>query len=251
MAAKIKKGDTWSCSRAATRVSSGEVVEVRREEGRAIVRGVNSSSGTSASRRRRKAASSPRRRRSTCPTSRSRTRRTASRRASASSSMRRARKCASPSVRALRSMAEKRKEGRRQRDRRSGGGRRTKAEKGEPRSASRKGGKAEAGREGRKAGRRRLRARRSFASAAYEVPLRGGDAQASWPKQFGYKNQMQVPKLEKIVHQHGRRRSVNDRKKVDSAAGDLASSPASGRCQKAAQGDRDLQAARGQAIGSR
>ncbi len=41
-------------------------------------------------------------------------------------------------------------------------------------------------------------------------------------KKFAYKNPMQVPKLEKIVINMGVGEAVNDRKKVDSAAGDLA-----------------------------
>ena len=41
-------------------------------------------------------------------------------------------------------------------------------------------------------------------------------------KKFAYKNPMQVPKLEKIVVNMGIGEAVNDRKKVDSAAGDLA-----------------------------
>jgi len=41
-------------------------------------------------------------------------------------------------------------------------------------------------------------------------------------KKFAYKNPMQVPKLEKIVLNMGIGEAVNDRKKVDSAAGDLA-----------------------------
>jgi large subunit ribosomal protein L5 len=39
---------------------------------------------------------------------------------------------------------------------------------------------------------------------------------------FGYKNHMQVPRLEKIVLNMGVGEAVNDRKKVDNAAGDLA-----------------------------
>jgi large subunit ribosomal protein L5 len=39
---------------------------------------------------------------------------------------------------------------------------------------------------------------------------------------FAYKNPMQVPKLEKIVINMGVGEAVNDRKKVDSASGDLA-----------------------------
>ena len=41
-------------------------------------------------------------------------------------------------------------------------------------------------------------------------------------KKFGYKNPMQVPRLEKIVLNMGVGEAVNDRKKVDNAAGDLA-----------------------------
>lgn len=41
-------------------------------------------------------------------------------------------------------------------------------------------------------------------------------------KKFGYKNPMQIPKLEKVVLNMGVGEAVNDRKKVDAAAGDLA-----------------------------
>jgi large subunit ribosomal protein L5 len=41
-------------------------------------------------------------------------------------------------------------------------------------------------------------------------------------EKFAYKNVMQVPKLEKIVLNMGIGEAVNDRKKVDNAAGDLA-----------------------------
>jgi large subunit ribosomal protein L5 len=41
-------------------------------------------------------------------------------------------------------------------------------------------------------------------------------------KKFAYKNHMQVPRLEKIVLNMGVGEAVNDRKKVDNAAGDLA-----------------------------
>jgi large subunit ribosomal protein L5 len=40
-------------------------------------------------------------------------------------------------------------------------------------------------------------------------------------KQFGYKNPMQIPRIEKIVLNMGVGEAVNDRKKVDSAAKDL------------------------------
>src|ERR1041385_5089183 len=41
-------------------------------------------------------------------------------------------------------------------------------------------------------------------------------------KQFGYKNRMQIPRIEKIVLNMGVGEAVNYRKKVDSAAKDLA-----------------------------
>ena len=41
-------------------------------------------------------------------------------------------------------------------------------------------------------------------------------------KQFGYKNPMQIPRIEKIVLNMGVGEAVNDRKKVDAAAKDLA-----------------------------
>ena len=41
-------------------------------------------------------------------------------------------------------------------------------------------------------------------------------------KKFGYKNGMQIPRLEKIVLNMGVGEAVNDRKKVENAAGDLA-----------------------------
>ncbi|MDX2290471.1 MAG: 50S ribosomal protein L5 [Hyphomicrobiaceae bacterium] len=41
-------------------------------------------------------------------------------------------------------------------------------------------------------------------------------------EKFGYSNPMQVPKLEKIVLNMGVGEAVNDKKKVESAAGDLA-----------------------------
>ena len=67
-------------------------------------------------------------------------------------------------------------------------------------------------------------------------------------KKFAYKNPMQVPKLEKIVLNMGVGEAVNDRKKVDSAAGDLALIAGQRPVQtQVAQGDRHLQAARGHA----
>jgi large subunit ribosomal protein L5 len=41
-------------------------------------------------------------------------------------------------------------------------------------------------------------------------------------KQFGYKNPMQIPRVEKVILNMGIGEAVNDRKKVDAAAKDLA-----------------------------
>jgi large subunit ribosomal protein L5 len=51
----------------------------------------------------------------------------------------------------------------------------------------------------------------------YEAKVR-----AAMTEKFGYTNVMQVPRLEKIVLNMGIGEAVNDRKKVDNAAGDLA-----------------------------
>ena len=52
---------------------------------------------------------------------------------------------------------------------------------------------------------------------AYEQTIR-----KAMTEKFGYTNGMQVPRLEKIVLNMGIGEAVNDRKKVDNAAGDLA-----------------------------
>ena len=53
--------------------------------------------------------------------------------------------------------------------------------------------------------------------ALYEAKLR-----AAMREKFGYSNVMQVPRLEKIVLNMGIGEAVNDRKKAENAAGDLA-----------------------------
>ena len=84
MAAKIKKGDTVIVIAGRDKGRTGEVIEVRRDDGRALVRGVNMVKRHQRQTRRMRAASSPKRRRSTCRISRWPIRRTKSRRASAS-----------------------------------------------------------------------------------------------------------------------------------------------------------------------
>ena len=48
--------------------------------------------------------------------------------------------------------------------------------------------------------------------------------------QFGYTNEMQIPKLDKIVLNMGIGEAVADSKKVNAAMADLARSPARSRC---------------------
>ena len=52
--------------------------------------------------------------------------------------------------------------------------------------------------------------------------LRRGRARSVASKQFGYKNALEVPTIEKIVLNMGVGEAVNDTKKVTSAAADLA-----------------------------
>ena len=64
-------------------------------------------------------------------------------------------------------------------------------------------------------------------------------------KQFGYKNAMQIPRIEKVVLNMGVGEAVNDRKKVDAAAKDLAMIAGQRPVDHARpQVDRHLQAAR-------
>ncbi len=64
-------------------------------------------------------------------------------------------------------------------------------------------------------------------------------------KQFAYANNMQIPKIEKIVLNMGVGEGVNDRKKVDNAAKDLALIAGQRpRDHAVAQVDRRVQAAR-------
>ena len=75
--------------------------------------------------------------------------------------------------------------------------------------------------------------------------LRRGRARRRCTKQFGYKNALEVPTIEKIVLNMGVGEAVNDTKKVTSAAGDLALIAGQRPVDHArAQGDLDLQGAR-------
>lgn len=64
-----------------------------------------------------------------------------------------------------------------------------------------------------------------MAEAAYEPRLKKfyeDEVRAKLVEEFGYKNHMQVPRLEKIVLNMGIGEAVNDSKKVGTALGDLA-----------------------------
>jgi large subunit ribosomal protein L5 len=64
-----------------------------------------------------------------------------------------------------------------------------------------------------------------MAEATYEPRLKAhyrDNVRSEMTKQFGYKNQMQVPRIEKIVLNMGVGEAVNDSKKVTTALADLA-----------------------------
>ena len=55
------------------------------------------------------------------------------------------------------------------------------------------------------------------------------DVKPALMKEFGYKNPMQVPRLEKIVVNMGVGEAVQDQKKIEAAVDDLSRSPARSR----------------------
>src|SRR3981189_1829453 len=69
------------------------------------------------------------------------------------------------------------------------------------------------------------REQRSMAETAYTPRLRAEydkSIRGKLTEQFGYANVMQVPRLEKVVLNMGVGEAVNDRKKAETAAADLA-----------------------------
>src|SRR5258705_2898349 len=177
------------------------------------------SSATRSRRRSRRAASSPRRRRSTCPTWQLPIRRTASRRVLDSSSSAKAmtaRRCGSPSARELRSMADKEKDG-------------GKAAKPAPKVD--KSPEAQARAEKAAAAEQKAAAKKAAAEAGDKKPREPEERvtprlrtqfdqviRKAMIEKFGYKNAMQVPRLDKIVLNMGIGEGVADRKKVEQAA---------------------------------
>src|SRR5215813_12321801 len=167
------------------------------------------SNGTRSRARSRKAASSPRRRRCICPISRLPIPRTASRRASASNSWARATidaRCGWPSVRELRSMADTETKAKAEKPQRADEA--AQPEKGD------KSGKGEAARppKPRRRGERVTPRLKTYFEDVVRKKL---------SEEFGYKNRLQVPEIEKVVISMGIGEGVNDRKKVEAAANDL------------------------------
>src|SRR6516165_3142338 len=165
------------------------------------------SNGTRSRARSRRAASSPRRPRCISPISRSPIPRTASRRASASSSWAKATidaRCGWPSVRELRSMADTE----------------TKAKAEKPQAADKaarpeKGDKAQQAQQAQKGPKPEERVTPRLKTYFEDV------VRKKLSEEFGYKNRLQVPVIEKVVINMGIGEGVNDRKKVEAAANDL------------------------------
>src|SRR5262245_56400437 len=184
------------------------------------------SSATRSRARSKRAASSPRRRRCICPILRSPIPRTASRRASAPSSSGKARvdgRCGWPSVRELRSMADR--EAKAKPDKSDKAPRPEKGgDKGDKAQAPQKGAKPQkddkaAQREG---GEKTPWARKPEERVTPRLKTYFDEVvRKRLAEQFGYKNRMQVPVLEKVVINMGIGEGVNDRKKVEAAANDL------------------------------
>src|SRR6516165_266562 len=167
------------------------------------------SNGTRSRARSRRAASSPRRPRCISPISRSPIPRTASRRASASSSWAKATidaRCGWPSVRELRSMADTE----------------TKAKAEKPQQAQ-KGPKPEKGdKPGKGEAARPPKPRRPEERVTPRLKTYFEDVvRKKLSEEFGYKNRLHVPVIEKVVINMGIGEGVNDRKKVEAAANDL------------------------------
>ncbi len=98
------------------------------------------------------------------------------------------------------------------------------AKGGQPKNSAAKGGKPQAkGAKGKESGiktaipKARPKDYKPRMKALYETAVRKLMAE-----KFGYKNPMQIPRLEKVVLNMGVGEAVNDRKKVDNAAKDLA-----------------------------
>ena len=96
-----------------------------------------------------------------------------------------------------------------------------------PRRRKARSGRSRAKARGRPAQTRSRRRRRAQARAeglcrAPEEALRGARSSPQLVEEFGYKNALQVPRIEKIVLNMGVGEAVNDTKKVTSAANDLA-----------------------------
>src|SRR5262249_21547190 len=169
--------------------------------------------------------------RCTCRTSPSPIRRTASRPASASRSGLTAARSASPSVRESRSMAEEDKKAKK--GEKADAAPKAKGEQQAKGQAKGEGGDKAKDAKGDKGGDKGARPAKGEKPApeAQEPEPKGPprlrvfydkEVRAKLVEKFGYKNAMQVPTIDKIVINMGIGEAVADRKKVESAAGDLA-----------------------------
>ena len=182
--------------------------------------------------------------RSTCRTWRCSIRRTTSRRASASNTWAKAwtaRRSASPSARELRSMADTEEKAPKAAERPEGG-----AGRAEPKQAAAGQGRRRQGRAEGATARAKPKGKRPEQRVTPRLRTHFDEVvRKQLTEQFGYKNPMQVPIIQKVVINMGIGEGVNDRKKVDQAAADLgADRRPEGGDHQVAQVDRDLQAAR-------
>src|SRR5262252_9063630 len=188
------------------------------------------SSATSARAQSRRAASYPRSCRSTCPISQSPTPGTANRRVSVSRSSATAARCASPNVREQRSMADQEEKKGKKPAKAAGEPKAAKAPKAATTAKTTKTtGKAGGGKPDGEKGKKPAKVDKAeqFVPVEVSAPPRlrvtfDTVVRKKLTEQFGYKNAMQVPVISKVVINMGVGEAVADRKKVESAASDLA-----------------------------
>jgi len=215
MAAKIRKGDKVIVLAGRDKGRSGEVVEVRTDQGRALVRGINMVKRHQKQSAQQEGGIWP------LPIPK-----TASRPALDSSSWAKATtdaRCGLPDVREWRSMADNKHEAKPEAPEKAqkparpqqpvGKGQQAqKADRSEKAGASGKGERTEKPAKPRPPEERVTPRLRTYFDGVVRENL---------SKEFGYRSRLQVPVIEKIVINMGIGEGVNDRKKVESAANDL------------------------------
>src|SRR6476659_4562555 len=181
------------------------------------------SSGIRSRARSRRAASFPRKPRCICPILRSPIPRTANRPASASSSWARVRidaRCGWPSGRELRSMAETETKGKV--DKGAAADKPPRPQKGDKPQQAQKGARPQPGEAAGKGDGAPRKARKPEERVTPRLKTHFEEVvRKKLADEFGYKNRMQVPVIEKVVINMGIGEGVNDRKKVEAAANDL------------------------------